>query len=433
MRTEHPGRWAAGLLSVALAISLVWLAIRPTSSAVRVGVAASLGGVGKDDSAFALDPDALDKAPFPLEHEIRRGDTLDGVLRRAGVPEEELRQASAAIGELLDPGKLRARDVFYSMVHRDDGLVGIALPRRGQGVVLADRNRGVWTSRYRPYRRSHVRRLVRGELRGALEGSIRQAGGPASLAESLAGVLQWDLDFNRDLRVGDRFEILFDELLLDGQVQGVDRIHALRYRTRNRWLEAYRFVDEGPEEGSSSRYYDADGQPLQRQFLRSPLPYSRVTSRFSLNRFHPVLKRRMPHYGVDYGAPVGTPVRATADGTVVSAGVRGGGGRTVRLRHANGYLTAYLHLSGYARGIRAGARVEQGQVVGYVGSSGLSTGPHLDYRVQSNGRWINPATLVSEPVPPLADAMLPAFFDHRDALRRELGDGAAGEGLRTGP
>ncbi|MDE2691735.1 MAG: peptidoglycan DD-metalloendopeptidase family protein [Acidobacteriota bacterium] len=430
MRTEQLGRWAAGLLSAALAIFLGWLAIRPAATPIEVSAAS--GSVTDDDLAFALDPEALDQVPFPLEHVIRRGDTLDGVLRRAGVPEAELHQASAAVSEVLDPRKLRAREAFYSMVHRDEGLVGVTLPRRGSGVVVVERNGGDWTSRYRPYRRSHIRRLVHGELRGALESSIRRAGGPVSLAGSMARVLQWDLDFNRDLRVGDRFEILFDELLLDGQVQGVAAVHALRYQNRDRWLEAYSFAEEGSGVGGSNRYYDADGQPLRRQFLRSPLPYSRVTSRFSLSRFHPILKRRMPHYGIDYGAPVGTPVRATADGTVLSAGVRGGGGRTVRLRHPNGYLTAYLHLSGYARGIRSGARVDQGQVIGYVGSSGLSTGPHLDYRVQRNGRWINPATLVSEPVPPLADALLPAFFERRDALRHEL-EGGPGRDVRLGP
>lgn len=432
MRTEQIGRWAPGLLGVALAACLGWFAIRPAPALIEVGGAAESAGAVEDDPALALDPQALDRVPFPLEQVIRRGDTLDEVLRRAGVPDAELRQASAAVSEVLDPRKLRAREPFYSMVRPDEGLVGLTLPRRGQGVVVAERKGGVWTSRYRPYRRSHVRRLVRGELRGALESSLRRAGGPANLAGSMARVLQWDLDFNRDLRVGDRFEILFDELLLDDQVQGVAEVHALRYLNRDRRLEAYRFADEASAEGGSNRYYDADGQPLQRQFLRSPLPYSRVTSRFSMSRFHPILKRRMPHYGVDYGAPVGTPVRATADGTVVSAGVRGGGGRTVRLRHANGYLTAYLHLSGYAQGLRAGARVDQGQVIGYVGSSGLSTGPHLDYRVQRNGRWINPANLVSEPVPPLADALLPAFFERRDALRRELG-GGADRGLRVGP
>ena len=411
---------------VCLSVFVGWRGLQPRSERLvldpeRQGVPTEPG------SAPDLDAAALDRVPFPLERWIRSGDTLDRVLTRAGVPESELRQASESVAEVLDPRRLRARDPVYSMVRRGGELVAVRLPRRGQGVVVTERTDGVWRSRYRPYRRAHVRRLVGGEVRGALESSIRLAGGPPRLAGSMARVLQWDLDFNRDLRLGDRFEILYDELLLDGKAEGVAGIVALRYRNRESWLEAYRFAgaeDSGPDDAVAEtvpgRYYDGEGQPLRRQFLRSPLPYSRVTSRFSMNRFHPILKRRMPHYGVDYGAPTGTPVRATADGTVVSAGARGGGGRTVRLRHANGYMTAYLHLSGYADGIRSGRRVQQGQVVGYVGSSGLSTAPHLDYRVQRNGRWINPATLVNDPVPPLAADVLPAFLRHRDALRREL-------------
>ncbi len=413
---------------VGLSVFLGWRGLQPRSERLIVGPERPYSPT---EAAPAPDLDAatLDRVPFPIEHLIRSGDTLDRVLTRAGVPGSELHQASASVAEVLDPRRLRARDPVYSMVRRGGGLIAIRLPRRGQGVVVAERTAGAWRSRYRPYRRAHVRRLVHGELRGALETSIRRAGGPPRLAYSMARVLQWDLDFNRDLRLGDRFEILYEELLLDGKTEGVAAVVALRYRNRESWLEAYRFTgaeDTEPEDAvmatdaGAHRYYDGEGQPLRRQFLRSPLPYSRVTSRFSMNRYHPILKRRMPHYGVDYGAPTGTPVQATADGTVVSAGTRGGGGRTVRLRHANGYLTAYLHLSGYAEGIRSGRRVQQGQVVGYVGSSGLSTGPHLDYRVQRNGRWINPATLVNDPVPPLAADVLPAFLRHRDALRREL-------------
>ncbi len=420
-----------------------WRGLHPPPEKVVVGAGHS-DVAGGPAAGFELDARALDQVSIPLENRIRRGDTLDRVLQRAGVPDSELHQASAAVSEVLDPRRLRARDPVVSMVRPGGELVGISLPRPGHGVVVAERRDGVWRGRYRPFRRAHVRRSVAGELRGPLESSIRRAGAPPSLANSMAGVLQWDLDFNRDLRLGDRFEIVYDELLLDGKVEGIAAVHALRYRNRERWVEAYRFG--GDEVGGETvfgdgevvaaagadRYYDGEGQPLRRQFLRSPLPYSRVTSRFSLNRFHPILKRRMPHYGVDYGAPVGTPVRATADGTVLSAGTRGGGGRTVRLRHANGYLTAYLHLSGYAEGIRSGRRVQQGDVVGYVGSSGLSTGPHLDYRVQRNGRWINPATLVNESVPPLADTLLPAFLQHRDALRRELG-GAHSSAVSAGP
>ena len=436
-------RWVGALALVGLSVFIGWRGLRPPSEKVVVG-AGRLDASTGPAVVLDLDATALSQVPFPVEYRIRSGDTLDRVLQRAGVPDSELHQASAAVSEVLDPRRLRARDPVFSMVRSGGELVGVSLPRRGQGVVVAERTDGVWRSRYRPFRRAHVRRSVAGELRGPLESSIRRAGGPSSLAYSMARVLQWDLDFNRDLRLGDRFEILYDELVLDGRVEGIAAIHALRYRNRERWVEAYRFngdevaVETVPDDDlgatapGGGRYYDSEGQPLRRQFLRSPLPYSRVTSRFSLNRFHPILKRRMPHYGVDYGAPVGTAVQATADGTVVSAGTRGGAGRMVRLRHANGYVTSYLHLSGYAEGIRSGHRVQQGQVVGYVGSSGLSTGPHLDYRVQRNGRWINPATLVNEPVPPLADALLRAFLQHRDALRREL-RGANSSVVGAGP
>ncbi len=436
-------RWIGALALVGLGVFVGWRGLQPPPEKVVVGTG-HFGVLTEPAVALDLEVNVLDQVPFPLENHIRRGDTLDRVLQRAGVSDSELYQASAAVSEVLDPRKLRARDPVFSLVRPGGELVAINLPRRGQGVVVAERTDGVWSSRYRPFRRARVRRSVVGELRGPLETSIRRAGGPPSLAYNMARVLQWDLDFNRDLRVGDRFEILYDELLLDGKVEGIAAIYALRYRNRERWVEAYRFRGDevagetAAEAGlaataaGAGRYYDGEGQPLRRQFLRSPLPYSRVTSRFSLNRFHPILKRRMPHYGVDYGAPVGTAVRATADGTVVSAGSRGGAGRMVRLRHANGYVTSYLHLSGYAEGIRSGRRVQQGQVVGYVGSSGLSTGPHLDYRVQRNGRWINPATLVNEPVPPLADALLPAFLQHRDALRREL-RGADSSVVGAGP
>lgn len=440
MRSKQLAGWVSASALLAATAVFGWLGVQPRPEKVVVAATAAWSAAPTGESA-ELDVAELDLAPFPLEHRIRRGDTLDRVLLRAGVPAPELHGAVDAVSEVFDPRKLRAGETLYAMVSPGDGLVGIDLPRRGQGIVVAERSGGSWTGRFRPFRRTYVRRSLQGDLRGALESSIRRAGGPASLANNLAEVLQWNLDFNRDLRDGDRFEVLYDELLLDGRVERVAVVHAVRYRNRDRWLEAYGFSggDDAEAAGAAGesaarsaddavaaretgreRYYDRDGQPLRRQFLRSPLAYSRVTSRFSLSRFHPVLKRRMPHYGVDYGAPVGTPVRATADGTVISAGARGGAGRMVRLRHANGYVTAYLHLSGYAKGIRSGRRVGQGEVIGYVGSSGLSTGPHLDYRVQRNGRWINPATLSSDPPPPLAADVLPAFLRHRDALLREL-------------
>jgi len=206
--------------------------------------------------------------------------------------------------------------------------------------------------------------------------------------------------------------VVVDRQTIDGEFYRWGAIFAARFVNRDRSLDALVYPDDDGRLG----YYDLEGHPLRKQFLRSPLKFSRITSRFRMSRFHPVLKRRMPHYGVDYGAPVGTPALCTADGTVTLAGRNGGAGNMVRVRHANGYETNYLHLSRFGKDIRRGARVAQGQVVGYVGSTGLSTGPHLDYRVKHNGSWINPLSISSPPVKPLQEDRLQRFLAHALAV-----------------
>jgi murein DD-endopeptidase MepM/ murein hydrolase activator NlpD len=251
-----------------------------------------------------------------------------------------------------------------------------------------------------------------GFVESSLFGAMDTAGAGPELAVRMAQIYQWDIDFLRDLRQGDRFVLVVDRRTVDGEFYEWGTIFAARFVNRKRTLDAVVYPDDSGRLG----YYDIEGLPLRKQFLRSPLKFSRVTSRFSMSRFHPVLKKRMPHYGVDYGAPVGTPVLVTADGTVTLAGRNGGGGNMVTVRHTNGYETNYLHLSRYGKGIRRGARVVQGQVIGYVGSTGLSTGPHLDYRVKLNGRWINPLTISSPAVKPLAEERLQRYLAHALAV-----------------
>ncbi|MEM6793618.1 MAG: M23 family metallopeptidase, partial [Acidobacteriota bacterium] len=231
------------------------------------------------------------------------------------------------------------------------------------------------------------------------------------------------LDFNRDLRRGDRFSVLFDEVYLDGQRDDVGRVQAMIYETRGVRHEAFLF-----DPGDGAGYYDSQGRPLQKMFLRSPLPFMRVTSRFSHRRFHPVLKRYRPHYGVDFGAPRGTPIRSTASGTVTVASRQGGAGKMVKIRHANGYETLYLHLSKYSQGIRKGARVAQGDVIGFVGSTGLSTGPHLDYRVKRHGRYLDPMRLENKPAQPIPSDQRLLFEQKRDEYLARMG--RQDEGMR---
>jgi murein DD-endopeptidase MepM/ murein hydrolase activator NlpD len=349
----------------------------------------------------------------PVEHVIRRGETVSTLLRDCGLEPAEAWSAAEALRDHLDLRRIRAGDRYAVLSRPGLGTAGFRFDVPGKGRVMLARDGDGWNSTWVPYQRSVRLTAVSGVLEGSLEESIRRAGGPPVLAFKMAEVLQWDLDFNRDLRRGDRFEVLAEQVYLDGAYASMGDVVALSYDNAGRRHEAFRF-------GGAGGYYTADGRPLEKMFLRSPLPYSRITSRFSNRRFHPVLKTYRPHYGVDYGAPVGTPVRVTAGGVVTFAGWSKGGGRMVKVRHPNGFLTAYLHLSKFAKGIGPGARVRQGQLIAYTGASGLATGPHLDYRVQHDGRWIDPLTLRNVPAEPIATAHLDRFFAWRDACRRSL-------------
>ncbi len=348
-----------------------------------------------------------------IESAFRRGETLSQVLDQLGLEAQDAWTLSQELARYADLRKLRPSDSYGVLRDGEKRVSAFRLTLAGRGRVETWRDGDAWKGAWQPFVELRKERSVRGELRGFLEEAVRRSGAEPTLAYLMADVLQWDLDFTRDLREGDRFEILFEEIFLDGAYESVGEILALTYENRGRRLEAYRF-------GEDQGYYDEEGRPLRKMFLRSPLRFSRITSRFSQRRFHPVLKRYRPHFGVDYGAPAGTPVRATGNGVVAFAGWDGGGGRTVRVRHPNQYLTAYLHLSRFARGIRPGRRVQQGEVIGYVGSTGLASGPHLDYRIQHRGRWINPLSLKSKPAEPIPEQRLPEFLEQRDRLRQRL-------------
>lgn len=354
---------------------------------------------------------------------LRSGDTLGRALRDLGFASEEAERAAVAASRYVNPRQLRPGMAIAAFL---SGPVPtrfeLALP--GQGELAVELGGSEWLPAWRPYRRELKSRAIHGRLVNTLEGSVAAAGANPELAYAMADVLQWDLDFNRDLQPGDRFDVLFEELHVDGRYFGVERVVAISYAQAGRAFEAFRF-------GPSGAYYDAAGRPSEKMFLRAPLPYSRVTSGFSSRRFHPVLKVARPHYGVDYGAPVGTPVRVTASGTVVHAGWDGGGGKTVKVRHTNGYLTGYLHLSRFAPGMRPGARVSQGDVIGYVGATGLATGPHLDYRVQRDGTWIDPQSLKNVPAPPLDPVQLAEFSRWRETLQPILAGTSEPSAMRS--
>lgn len=411
------GRLALHLLLTAAAVALLASTLELES---RLRSPLPLGSTVRYDPVLAAlakpgeAPLALDRAEVPQPFTLRRGQTLAGVLDELGLDRRDAYAATTAARGYVDLRRLRAGEGGAAFFDTAGSLVRLRLAVAGKGNLdLARRGDGGWTSSWHDSVVTVETRRIEGRLDDFLVTAIGDAGGDPAVAYKMSDVLQWDLDFNRDLRTGDRFEVLYEDVVVDGEPAGPGAVLALRYENRGSVYEAYRYGDDGG-------YYDAEGQPLRKMFLRSPLPFSRVTSRFSTRRFHPILKVNRPHYGVDYGAPTGTPVRVTANGTVDFVGATKSAGKMVKVRHANGYLTAYLHLSGFAKGLRRGKRVRQEEVIGFVGSTGLATAPHLDYRVQKNGRWIDPLKLPNVPAEPVPADERVVFLAHRDTLRAGL-------------
>ncbi|MDD5563363.1 MAG: peptidoglycan DD-metalloendopeptidase family protein [Thermoanaerobaculaceae bacterium] len=347
----------------------------------------------------------LSVPPLTLPTVVRKaalasGETLAGLVGRLGMTPAELPAWLAAVGGQIDPRALPVGLVAEAVYDVHGAVKALRLTPDWRSTVVVERSGGALVGRReaRPVERELV--VVRGAVRSSLFDAVATAGEGDTLAVALADLFQWDIDFHREVRSGDTFAILVERIRSDGRTVGYGPVVAASYENRGKRFTAVRYAFDG---GGAS-FYDEMGRPLRKQFLRAPLKFSRLTSRFSLARMHPILGVRLPHWGVDYGAPVGTPVMVTADGVVTYAGWRGGGGKTVEVRHAGGYVTAYLHLSRFAAGVHPGERVAQGEVVGYVGATGLATGPHLDYRITQNGKHLNPLTIGRDPAPPLPRA-----------------------------
>ena len=250
-----------------------------------------------------------------------------------------------------------------------------------------------------PYRKN-INRIIRYTsltIETSLWDAMLAGGFHPMLAVKLSEVFAWTVDFF-GLQKGDSFKVIYEEMIIDGKSMGISRIYGAQFSGSGAVINAVPFIQEGKES-----FYDGDGNSLRKAFLKAPLQFSRVTSRFSSGRFHPILRIRRPHYGVDYAAPVGTPVVAIGDGRVTQAGSENGSGRIVRIVHNSVYSTAYLHLSRFGEGISPGVYVKQGDIIGYVGSSGLSTGPHLDFRFYRNGSPVDPLSVEAPPVEPVSE------------------------------
>lgn len=257
-------------------------------------------------------------------------------------------------------------------------------------------------------------KTAQGEIQSSLWNAMKASNLDPILALKMEEIYAWTVDLF-GLQKGDRFRLVYDEIYVDSTSIGINNIYAAQFDYYGKAILAFRF-----DKNDSVGYYNEKGENLQKEFLKAPLKFSRISSGFSGGRMHPILRIVRPHHGVDYAAPTGTPVMSIGEGTVVSRGWAGGGGNTVKIRHNSVYTTVYMHLSRYADGINTGSRVRQGQVIGYVGSTGLSTGPHLDFRVYKGGSPVNPLTIESPPAKPVDEKYMAEYSILKDSLLREL-------------
>jgi murein DD-endopeptidase MepM/ murein hydrolase activator NlpD len=360
-----------------------------------------------------------------IKTRVPRNATLDRLLRDHAIRDDLVIAIVEAARTSFDPRSLRA-DHSYRLVRTLDGLLRlfeyeIDADRFLRIVSLDRRSPAALNVEVIAYEKHTEVSAVRGAIDRAhpsLVAAFEGTGENVQLAIALAEIFAGEVDFESDLQPGDRFELLFEKVYREGAFAGYGHILGAQLVNEDRDLQAYRF-----SVGGKAGYYDAEGRSLKRFMLASPLRFEpRVTSRFSYRRRHPVHGGYRPHLGVDYGAPHGAPVVAVAGGSVVSAGWSGGSGRMVRIRHASGYESYYLHLSSFGKGIRAGARVDQGQLIGRVGATGTATGPHLDYRLRKNGVFVNPLAEHKRlpPGAPIPAAYREAFLLARDGARVEL-------------
>jgi murein DD-endopeptidase MepM/ murein hydrolase activator NlpD len=377
---------------------------------VALGSLTGARGAGDDaplPQPTLLAPAMAHPAEINLADTLRRGETIGQLLARASIAEDESRAIIEQIREHRDPRQLRPGAVLsYRRSYQTGDVRGFEFTLDPDNTLVARRSDGELSVRVEkvPVRTDTV--VLRGVIQSTLYNALAQGNNrdvPAAERDRVVDLIAdrifaWQIDFSRDLHRGDEIRVLYERAVRPDGTARSSQVLAVQLELRGRQHEAYLFrLADGSED-----YYARDGSSLRRAFLRAPLEFRRISSAFSRSRFHPVLGVNRPHNGVDYAAASGTPVRAVGDGVITRAGWGGGYGNVIDIRHQRGYTSRYAHLQGFARGVRVGTRVQQGDLIGYVGATGMATGPHLHYEFHANGRPVDPNSiryLTGEPIP----------------------------------
>jgi len=330
---------------------------------------------------------------------IKRNGFLSSILLEHGVKMEDIDMAVKNSATVFDVRKIRSGRNYTLFLKKDSTARASYLVYEHDPTTcyVFSFNDSLNITPYRKEIKSVIK-YASATIETSLWDAMLDGGMQPSLVSGLSDIFAWSIDFF-GLQKGDSFKVIFEEMSIDDKPLGIGKIYGAQFSGSGSLIYAIPFIQDGRES-----FFDGEGNSLRKAFLKAPLQYSRVSSRFSGSRMHPILRIRRPHYGVDYAAPVGTPVMAIGDGRVTKAGVESGSGRVIRIVHNSIYSTAYLHLSRFGAGITSGVYVKQGDIIGYVGSSGLSTGPHLDFRFYKGGSPVDPLKVEAPSVEPVSEA-----------------------------
>ena len=351
------------------------------------------------------------------EDVIKSGETLSVILERAGVGSNAANQIYNNCKDVMDTRKIRAGQPYIILKTADSCSMPLYLVYENSKIQYT-----VFElfEPYNVYQKeneiTYIRDTISCVISSSLWNAIVEDKGDPALAAELADVYQWTIDFF-GLQKGDEFFAIYEKRYVEGKYIGLNDIEASLFKHNGKNYYAFYYQ---PDSSKNGEYFDENGQSLRREFLKAPLNYSRISSKFSNSRYHPVLKIYRPHHGVDYAAPAGTPVYSVGNGKVIEKGYDKGGGNYLKIKHNSIYTTVYMHLKGFATGIKQGSSVSQGQLIGYVGSTGMSTGPHLDFRVYKNGTPINPLSMQSPPAEPVSKELMPSYLEYISPAREML-------------
>lgn len=347
---------------------------------------------------------------------VRSGQNLSAILAGKGISLNTIDEISKKSVLVFDVRKFKVNNLFYFFMNKKDTTkvdyfiyeidpVDYVVYQLKDSLQIYREKKPMTT----------LIKSASGVITSSLWNTMKQQALDASLAMDLSDIYQWTIDFY-GIQKGDKFRVVYEENFVYGKSVGIGRIFAAQFVHANEDFYAFRFT-----QNNEDSYFDQTGKALKTAFLKAPLKFSRISSQFSNSRFHPVLKIYRPHHGIDYAAATGTPVVSIGQGTVVAKGYQAaGGGNYLKIKHNQEYTTSYMHLNGFAKGISQGTHVSQGQLIGYVGSTGLASGPHLDFRVFRNGTPINPLSVKSPPSDPISKENAKSYAMHKDSLMSRL-------------